>query len=105
MISDRFVIKITNIFTGIEKPAVSDTKFKIYSSSDFINIQTISDEWEGKSGSVSLINLTGREITRIENTEFWKNSLIQIPAHQLRGLYFVKIESGIMKYVGKVVKK
>ena len=103
MYSDRFVIKITNISTAGENPTASETNFNIYSSNDLINIQTLSDDWDGKAGSVGLIDISGREIKRIDNTEFWKNSLIQIPAAGLRGIYFVKMQSGLMRYVGKVM--
>ena len=101
--SDRFVIKITNMSTVVENPATSETSFNIYSSNELINIQTLSDAWDGKAGSVGLIDISGREIKMINNTEFWKNSLIQIPAAGLRGIYFVKMQSGLMRHVGKVM--
>ncbi len=103
MLSDRFVIIITNMSTVVEKPGISETNFKIYSSHNLINIQTLSDDWNGKAGSIGLVDMFGREITRIDNAEFWKNSLIQISTAGLRGIYFVKMQSGLMKHVGKVV--
>lgn len=103
MISDRFVIKVTNISTDIESSEISETIFNIYSSNDFINIQTLSDEWDGKTGSIDLIDITGKTILKNNNLEFWKNSLIQIPATGFKGIYFVKVQSGLMRFVGKVM--
>jgi hypothetical protein len=103
ILSNRFVIKIMNMSSATENPAISENKFNIYSSNGLINIQTLSDEWDGKAGSIGLIDMAGREITRIDNKEFWKNSLIQIPAAGLRGIYFVKMQSGLMRHVGKVM--
>jgi hypothetical protein len=88
---------------AVEKPGISETNFKIYSSHNLINIQTLSDDWNGKAGSIGLVDMFGREITRLDNAEFWKNSLIQISTAGLRGIYFVKMQSGLMKHVGKVV--
>jgi hypothetical protein len=103
MVTDRFVIKVINILTGIENPVISKSVFNIYSSKDFVNIQTLSDEWDGKSGSVDLIDMTGRTIRKIDNEEFSKNSLIRIPVTGYSGIYFVKVQSGFMRYVGKVM--
>ncbi len=104
-ISDRFLLMISNIGTGIEKPVVSKNIFNIYQGNDLINIQTIADEWEGKTGTVRVLDLTGKTVSYNQNSEFWKNSLIQIPALGTKGLYIVEIKSGVNKYVGKVVIK
>ncbi|MCX6262023.1 MAG: T9SS type A sorting domain-containing protein, partial [Bacteroidia bacterium] len=105
MVTNRFVIKIINISTGIENPVIPESVFNIYSSKDFVNIQTLSDKWDGKSGSVDLIDMTGKTVRKINNSEFWKNSLIQIPSAGYKGMYFVQLQSGLMKYVGKVMIK
>ena len=105
MVTDRFIIKIVDIATGIENTSVSESVFNIYPSSDFINIQTLSDEWDGKSGSIELLDMTGRTMRNVNNAEFWKSSLIQIPSAGYRGIYFVKLQSGLMRYVGKIIIK
>jgi hypothetical protein len=105
MVTDRFIIKIIDVTTGIENPVLSENKFKIYASKDLISIQTLSDEWDGKSGSIDLLDMTGRTISKINNSEFWKGSLIQIPATGYKGVCFVKLQSGVMRYVGKVIIK
>jgi hypothetical protein len=105
IVTDRFVIKIINISTGVENPVTPESVFNIYSSKDFVNIQTLSDKWDGKSGSVDLIDMTGKTIRKIGNAEFSKISLIQIPANGFKGIYFVKMQSGLMRHVGKVMIK
>jgi hypothetical protein len=101
--ADRFVLKVGNITTGIENPVVSRGIFNIYPSNNMINIQTISDDWNGKMGSVKVMDLTGRTIEDLNNTEFSKNSMIQVASPGANGIYIVEIRSGILRYVGKVV--
>ena len=102
ILENRFVIRISNISTEAENISISENIFNIYSSNGLINIEPLSDEWEGKKGSIGLIDMTGRVISSTDNAEFRKNSLIQIPSYGARGIYFVKIRSGVMRYVGKV---
>lgn len=102
-ITDRFILKITNITTGVENPVISNNKFNIFPSNDMINIQTVSDIWDGKSGSVKIIDLTGKTVNDQNNTEFSKNSVIQVAAPVKSGIYVVEIKSGVLRYVGKVV--
>ncbi len=47
----------------------------------------------------------GKSIIDNRNIEFWKNSLIQVPVQGAKGIYFVEIRSGVMRYVGKVMIK
>ena len=102
-LTDRFVINVSKMPTGIENPATQETKFNIYHSTANINIQTISDEWEGKTGMVRVLDLAGKTVKDMRNAEFSKNSLLTIPASGMKGVYFVEVKSGTMRYVGKVV--
>ena len=104
-IPDRFILEISNVATGIENPVVLKNIFNIYPSNYMINIQTVSDEWDGKPGSVKVLDLTGKTISDSQNNEFSKNSLVQVQAPRVQGIYVVEIRSGIMRYVGKVVIK
>jgi len=101
--ANRFVLKVASITTGIENPVVSKNIFNIYPANSMINIQTLSDKWEGKTGSVKVMDLTGRTVEDLNNSEFIKNSLIRIASPGLKGIYFVEIKSGALRYVGKVV--
>jgi len=103
--AERFILKVGTITTKVENPVVSKNIFNIFPANNMINIQTVSDAWDGKSGSVKVLDLTGRTIEDLNNSEFNKNSLIQVAAPGAKGIYVVEIKSGVMKYVGKVVIK
>jgi predicted outer membrane repeat protein len=102
-IAGRFILKIGTITTGIENPTTTLNKFNIYSANNKINIQSLADEWEGKTGSVEVMALTGKTISNTQNVEFHKNSLTQVDAPQTQGIYIVQIKSGMMRFAGKVV--
>ena len=70
-----------------------------------INLQTLSDTWTGKSGSVRIMDMGGKTVSDHQNIEFNKDDLIQMQAPVSTGLYFVEVRSGIMRYVGKVLIK
>jgi len=102
-IADRFILKVGTITTGVENPVVSKNTFNIYPANNMINIQTISDAWNGKSGSVKVLDLTGKTVSDLNNSEFSKSSLIQVASPGAKGIYIVEMKSGFMRYVGKVV--
>jgi|WetSurMetagenome_2_1015567.scaffolds.fasta_scaffold00270_17 parallel beta-helix repeat protein len=102
-IAGRFILKIGTITTGTENPTDTRNTFNIYPSDGLINIQTVADEWDGKSGSVKVLDLTGKTVSDLKDAEFTRNSLIQVPAAGLKGMYVVEIRSGVKRYVGKVV--
>jgi hypothetical protein len=102
-INDRFVLSFTN--TGFETPNILNVGFNIYQANSLINIQTISDEWDGMKGSVRLLDITGKTVTTKQDAEFGKNSMLEISAPSVKGLYIIELKSGLMRYVGKVVVK
>ncbi len=103
LLADRFTLKIGNGPTGIEDPVSSTGIFNIYPSSGYINIQTISDEWDGKSGSIRVLDLTGKVVSKSDNNYFSKNSMISFPARLPSGIYMVEIRTGTKRFVGKVM--
>lgn len=103
LLTDRFILKVGKLTTGSEVIIASKGIFNIYSSFGNINIQTLADEWDGKTGSVSLLDLTGKTINSTENNYFAKTSLITVPANVTKGMYLVEIRAGVKRYVGKVV--
>ena len=105
LIKDRFTLTVTNMTTGIEDPVKPADAFNIYSGFDFINIQPLPMRvgWLKRNGKN--YGPSGKPRRYQDNTEFNKNSLVQIPAPEKGGLYFVEIRSGLMKFVGKVVVK
>ncbi|MCE5348313.1 MAG: hypothetical protein LLG13_18760 [Bacteroidales bacterium] len=102
-ITGRFVLKAGLLSTGMENPEVTDKLFIIYQANNMLNIQTLSDNWDGKSGSVRVMDLTGRTINSLANAEFRKSSLNMIQAPVTRGLYLVEIRAGINRYIEKVI--
>ena len=102
-ITDRFILKVSNSTTGIENPVASTTAFNIYPANNMINIQPLSNDWDGKTGSVKVLDLTGKTVVNLNNSEFWKNSLIQVATPMVKGVYIVELKSGALRYVGKVV--
>jgi len=102
-ISDRFVLIVKYITTGYDAPVVRINEFNIYHAYNFINIETIADDWAGKTGSVRVMDMAGKRISESLNVEFNKNSLIQIQSPRGKGLYLVEIGSGKDRYVGKII--
>jgi autotransporter-associated beta strand protein len=100
---DRFLLTITNVTTGTEEITLPASLFNIYAFNGILNIQLLSDNWDGKQGAVKLTDLTGRAVRVVNDVEFWKNSLIQIPVQGGKGVYIVEIISGTMRYTGKVM--
>lgn len=104
-ITDRFVLKISTAPTGIENPATTEGYFNIYQAYDFIIIEPLDELWNGKTGNIRVMDLTGKAISDHSNIEFLTKSLIQIPAPERKGIYFVEIKSGNLRQTGRVVIK
>lgn len=104
-LNDRFILKISNVSTGTEDLFSADNSFNIYQSFDNINIQTLADSWDGKTGSVTILDISGKNISDLRNTEFSKTSVTQLQAPALKGLYFIEIRSGKNRFAGKVMIK
>jgi len=102
-LTDRFTLTITNVLTAIPENTVSVKPFNIYSSNGLVNIQTLSDIWNGKQGGVRVLDMTGRVFTTEDNVEFSKDNLLQIPVRAATGIYMVELRSGTLRYVGKVM--
>jgi hypothetical protein len=100
---DRFVLTISNLSTGFEENRSPESLFNLYAFNGILNINPLSDEWNGKQGSVRITDLTGKSILDNRNLEFWKNALIQLPVPGAKGIFLVEIRSGVMRYVGKVM--
>jgi hypothetical protein len=92
-----------SLATGLEDRLISQNRFNIYPSAYHINIQPLADEWNGKKGSVTIFNIGGKTVGDLQKAEFRKNSIIQVNAPAVQGIYFVELKSGVMRYVGKVV--
>ena len=91
------------IITGIEDPFAAEKSFSIYSRDNMIIIRTLEEEWDGKTGTVKLFDIAGKPVRIMRNTEFSRNSQIEVPVGNVKGLYVVEIRSGAMKVTRKVV--
>jgi hypothetical protein len=101
-VNNRFVLTVSNLTTGNELiPASKD--FNVFQSENLINLQTISESWDGKKGNVKLFDLTGRILKEQNNIVFSKNSLVQLPVGNSNGMIIVEVRSGILRFVRKVV--
>ena len=100
-LTDRFVLNISKIATGIEIPVYQENKLNIYHSLGFVNIQTLSDEWTGKTCIVRILDLTGKTVKDVRNLEFDNNSLLRISSSGLKGIYFVEVKAGVVEVCGE----
>ena len=105
LISDRFILSVGNVITGMENPVSKPGDFIIYDSYGFINIIPNGDNWNNTPGSVRLFDLTGKTVGHYNNAIITRDELIKIESPNKTGLYFVEISSGVKRYVGKVVVK
>ncbi len=88
---------------GFENPVASENSFIIYITYGQINIQTLSDDWNGRTGSVNIIDISGKPVRMLENVQFNKNSPVQVQSRFSNGLYVVEIKSGLKRFVGKII--
>jgi hypothetical protein len=103
--SNRFILIVSNTPTGIKENISIDQPFNIYPSGNTVNIQVMNDIWNGKTASVRIYDLSGKNVTSLKDVQFWKNTINRVATGASRGVYIVEIRSGIMRHVGKVVIK
>ncbi len=94
---------VVNLSTGLEDNTLSRSNFNIYSAGGLINIQPLTDDWNGKKGTVKIFNTTGQTVSILQGMEFQKNSLIQVDAPAQQGIYIIELKSGVRRYVAKVI--
>jgi hypothetical protein len=104
-VTNRFVLLISDLATGAETIEAAESPFNIYPYSGSINIVPLSDGWDSKSATVSLIELSGKVISSMPAVELRKDVVTTIKAPVSTGLYFVEIRSGAQKHVGKLIIK
>jgi hypothetical protein len=99
---DRFVLAITAIITGISENITTDREFNILFTNGNLNIEPLSETWNGKKGTITIYDLTGRRILQQSDIEWHKGENRQVMVNVLRGLYLVEIRGGTNRYIGKV---
>ena len=103
--TDRFVLIISGLTKSVPENIIQDKPFNIYSLGDVINIQTLSDEWNGRTGEIRIFDLTGRIISNKSNITLSEDVIMQLPVRGDNGIYIVRINSGQMNFVSKVFVK
>ncbi len=101
---DRFVLKIAKLTTNVPEYPEKTKAFSIYSSNGLVNILSLTDEYSGIPSSVTIYDLTGRKLIRLNNVE-WNNSgeLRQVPFDSSEtGFVIIEILAGNKKYVEKL---
>lgn len=104
VITDRFVLRVSEMTTDIDDPKISDDKkFSIYSANNMVNILNLSNEWDNCTGDIKVLDLSGRVISNKTSVFISKSSIIQVESPVSKGLYIVKIESGAKRFSGKIL--
>jgi hypothetical protein len=104
-IDKRFVLSIENSVQLKNNESQRSNQFNIYSSFGLLNIEPLSELWDGRTGSVKVIDLTGRTLGDYRNVEFSRSSLLQLPLGNKKGLFIVEITSSDLKHSGRVIVK
>lgn len=102
LISNRFVITIINITTDISLPHSIDKQFNIYIQQGIINVIPMQDQWDGKTGAIKIIDISGKIVADRIGTIFNKGVPELFSLNLTNGIYIINITSGNKKYVGKV---
>jgi hypothetical protein len=101
--TDRFFLTITNIFTDIPDIIVPDKVFNLFVFNKILNIELLTNEWEGRSSTISIYDLTGRKVLQQNNVEWYKGERKQISLNNLPGIYIVEIKAVKQKFVSRIV--
>lgn len=104
LVEGRFILAVSNTTTDVTDSELSGKKFSVYSASGYINIRTLTNDYEDVSGAVNVYNITGRKLYQKKITS-WPGSgnLEQIPINgSSEGILIVEIEAGKTRYVEKV---
>jgi len=105
MIENRFVLIISDLVTGSESGLKNDSQFTIFELNGLLNIIPLSDNWNGKNGTVRILDLTGRSISLFSEIAFMKNTPVQLLMPAVKGIYFIEVRSGSMKHIDRVLTR
>lgn len=105
LVKNRFVLTVENTTALRNTETKQENPFNIYSSLGMLNIELLNEQWEGRTGMIKVIDLTGRVLTDARNVEFSRSSPVQLPLGNNKGVFIVDITSSSMKHSGRVVVK
>lgn len=101
--TDRFFLTITNLLTDIPDINVPEKVFNIFVFDRILNIELLSNDWEGRSSTISIYDLTGRKALQQNNVEWYTGERKQIPLNISPGIYIVEIKAKEQKFISKIV--
>lgn len=104
-IENRFVLIISELISSSENIDANSGDFKIFTHNGFISVTLENDLWDGKSGTINLVDLTGRTLRQVNGIEFRTGSPVLVASPEQKGVYLVQIRSGIQRFTGKVLVK
>lgn len=99
---DRFVLTIGAIPTGVSDVIIPDKAFNVFAFEKTLNIDLLNADWEGKSGTLNIFDLTGRKVLQLTKVEWYKGTLTKIPLNIPQGIYIVEIKAENQKFVDKI---
>jgi hypothetical protein len=105
IIENRFVLRVTNITTGVPEIQLKKKLFSVFSNNLNIKILSLTDEFSNSSGSITVFDMMGRTLYQ-EDDIIWQDrgDLKQIPLNFSRGgLYIVEILAGSRRFTEKVI--
>lgn len=105
VISDRFVLKITPMASGLDDIVDREKEINVFIYGDLLNIQPVGDNWTGRKTEITLYDLTGRVIDRHSDMELYKGGLIQLPFNRAKGVYIIEIREGSRRVIQKISKQ
>lgn len=100
---DRFFLTITNISAGVPDIHEQEKAFNIFVFDRILNIELLDNSLEGKNGTISVYDLTGKKVLLRNNVEWSIGGLKQIPLNVSDGIYIVEIKVGKRKFVSKIL--
>ncbi|MBN2667145.1 MAG: T9SS type A sorting domain-containing protein, partial [Bacteroidales bacterium] len=101
IVSDRFILAISNISTPVPEITLPEDMFKIYSSRGILYIQSLSETWDSQPGTVSIYDLFGRRIVQKDNVSWSNGEIKELSLNAANGIYIVEIKSKSLKFIGK----
>ncbi|MDX9930620.1 MAG: right-handed parallel beta-helix repeat-containing protein [Bacteroidales bacterium] len=103
VLADRFLLMISDISYDTESNPDTEEQITVYQSGEMINIIAAGQSWEGVTGDIMLTDMSGKRIRTVTGAGFSSGSVVQVPAPQQKGIYFVEIRAGVLRHTAKVV--
>ncbi|MFZ2339437.1 MAG: hypothetical protein WAW07_06895 [Bacteroidales bacterium] len=102
IVSDRFVVTVSNVSTGVPEIPAIEKSFNVYSAHGNIYIQSLSETWDLQTCTVNIYDLYGRRILQKSNLSWSKGEIKEINLSGTNGIYLVEIKSKSLKFIGKI---